>query len=118
MAEAAKQRVPTRGEPRRRHGLRLLEDIGALIAHSSDPREPCGVLIVQTSRRRRFTRDEVRLLKAIAVPIAGILAQARLRASLESKEEERRTYQQRMDDAIGRLGDYETDLGGRADLRV
>src|ERR1041385_8059289 len=185
MAEAAKQRSLGRGEPRRRHGLRLLEDIGGIISHASDlrasvqgivetvaqhlsmevcslyvyepdhqvltlwattgldpssvgrvsmsveegltgiviqkmepvmavdamahprykyfpetgeeryhsflgvpvvdQRQPCGVLIVQTSRRRRFTRDEVRLLKAIAVPIAGILAQARLRASLESK---------------------------------
>jgi len=82
-----------------------------------DQREPCGVLIVQTSRRRRFTRDEVRLLKAIAVPVAGILARTRLRASLESKEEERRSYQRRMDDAIGRLHDYETELGARQPKR-
>ena len=73
-----------------------------------DQRQPLGVLIMQTSRRRRFTREEVRLLKAIAVPVAGILAQTRLRARLETKEEERLSYQQRMVDAMDRLRDYET----------
>src|SRR5690349_464797 len=34
-----------------------------------DRREALGVLVVQTSRRRRFTRDEVRLMKAVAVPV-------------------------------------------------
>jgi phosphotransferase system enzyme I (PtsP) len=78
-----------------------------------DRGQPVGVLIVQTSRRRRFTRAEVRLLRAIAVPVAGILAQIRLRASLETKEEERRTYQQRMTDAIDRLRSYETQAPSR-----
>jgi phosphotransferase system, enzyme I, PtsP len=210
MAELARERSYSRGEPRRRHGLRLLEDIGSIISHSADlrasvqeivetvarhlsmevcslymydpakqvlilwattgldpssvgrvsmgisegltgivvqklepvmavdamahprykyfpetgeeryhsflgvpvvdQRQPVGVLIVQTSRRRRFTRDEARLLKAVAVPIAGILAQTRLRARLETKEEERLAYQQRMVDAIDRLRDYETQL--------
>jgi len=72
-----------------------------------DRREPLGVLVVQTSRRRRFTRDEVRLMKAVAVPIGGLLVQLRLLESLESKEEERRGYQQRMLDAIKRLQTYE-----------
>jgi len=213
MAEAAKQRAVSAREPRRHRGLRLLEDIGGIIAHSSDHRasvqgivetiaehlsmEVCslyvydphaqtlslfattgldpgsvgkvamgidegltgiviqkmepvmavdamahprykyfpetgeeryhsflgvpvvdqrtarGVLIVQTSRRRRFTRDEVRLLKAIAVPVAGILAQTHLRASLETKEEERRSYEERMAQAIDRLRDYEGQPVGR-----
>jgi phosphotransferase system enzyme I (PtsP) len=73
-----------------------------------DQRQPLGVLIMQTSRRRRFTREEVRLLKAIAVPVAGILAQTQLQARLETKEEERLSYQQRMVDAMDRLRDYET----------
>jgi len=81
-----------------------------------DQRLPLGVLIVQTSRRRRFTRDEVRLLKAIAVPMAGILAQTRLRAHLETTEQERRAYQQRMDAAVSRLKDYEAQT--RPVLRV
>jgi len=37
-----------------------------------------GVLVVQTSRRRYFTPNEVRVLKAIAVPVGGILARAQL----------------------------------------
>lgn len=72
-----------------------------------DRREALGVLVVQTSRRRRFTRDEVRLMKAVAVPVGGLLVQLRLLQSLESKEEERRRYQQRMLDAIKRLQAYE-----------
>src|SRR5262249_61426408 len=57
-----------------------------------DRREPLGVLVVQTSRRRRFTRDEVRLMKAVAVPISGALVQLRLLERLEVKEEERRGH--------------------------
>ena len=72
-----------------------------------DRGQPVGVLIVQTSRRRRFTRAEVRLLRTIAVPVAGILAQVGLHASLATKEQERLSYQQRMVDAIDRLKDYE-----------
>jgi phosphotransferase system enzyme I (PtsP) len=72
-----------------------------------DRREPLGVLVVQTSRRRRFTRDEVRLMKAVAVPVGGLIVQLRLLRSLEHKEEERRGYQQRMLDAIKKLQAYE-----------
>ena len=72
-----------------------------------DRREALGVLVVQTSRRRRFTRDEVRLMKAVAVPVGGLLVQLRLLESLESKEEERRGYHQRMLDALKRLQAYE-----------
>jgi len=61
-----------------------------------DKREPVGVLVVQTERRRRFTRDEIRLLKAVAVPIGQLLVQLRLLQSLERKEEERRGYHERM----------------------
>jgi phosphotransferase system enzyme I (PtsP) len=78
-----------------------------------DQRQPRGVLIVQTSRRRRFVRDEVRLLKAIAVPVAGILAQTRLRVSLEIKEEERRSFHKRMVEAIDRLKVYELQSAPR-----
>jgi phosphotransferase system enzyme I (PtsP) len=72
-----------------------------------DKRKILGVLVVQTSRRRRFTRDEVRLLKAVAVPVGGMLVQLRLLQSLETKEEERRDYQRRMLDAVKRLQSYE-----------
>ncbi len=72
-----------------------------------DKRQVKGVLVVQTSRRRRFTPDEVRLLKAVAVPVGGILAQLELLESLEIKEEERRAYKKRMLDAVKRLQGYE-----------
>ena len=74
-----------------------------------DKGQPLGVLVVQTSRRRRFTRDEVRLLKAVSVPLGGVLVQMALLESLESKEEERRGYQERMLDAIKRLQSYERE---------
>ncbi len=72
-----------------------------------DKRQVRGVLVAQTSRRRRFTEDEIRLLKAVAVPVGGILAQLELLESLESKEEERRKYKKRMKAAVKRLQGYE-----------
>jgi phosphotransferase system enzyme I (PtsP) len=74
-----------------------------------DKRHALGVLVVQTSRRRRFTRDEVRLLKAVSVPIGGLLVQLHLLESLETKEEERLGYQRRMLDAVKRLQVYERE---------
>ena len=75
--------------------------------------KPLGVLVVQTLRRRRFTRDEVRLLRAIAAQVARHhRAGAALRA-LESKEKERREYRQRMVDAIKRLQAYEKQRRAR-----
>lgn len=72
-----------------------------------DRGQPVGVLVVQTSRRRRFLRSEVRLLTTVAVPTAGLLAQLDLQASLATKEEERRAIERRMADAISRLEDIE-----------
>lgn len=68
---------------------------------------PLGVLVVQTSRRRRFVRDEVRLLRSAAVPTGGLLVQRALLQTLESKEEERRGYQQQMLEVEKRLRAYE-----------
>src|SRR5512145_304681 len=39
---------------------------------------PIGVLVVQTMRRRRFSRGEIRLLRAIAAQVGPIIVQARL----------------------------------------
>jgi phosphotransferase system, enzyme I, PtsP len=69
---------------------------------------PIGVLVVQTLRRRKFSRHELRLLKAIAAQVGGIIAQARLVADLQSKEKERKEYRRRMVAAIKRLEAYET----------
>jgi phosphotransferase system, enzyme I, PtsP len=61
---------------------------------------PLGVLVVQTSRRREFSRDEIRLLTTISAQVSSILVQARLADSLRSKEEERKEYQKRMVEAL------------------
>jgi phosphotransferase system enzyme I (PtsP) len=68
---------------------------------------PIGVLVVQTLRRRRFSRHELRLLRAIAAQVGGILVQARLVEDLKTKEKERREYRRRMVAAIKRLQAYE-----------
>jgi phosphotransferase system enzyme I (PtsP) len=80
-----------------------------------DQGEPLGVLVVQTSRRRRFTREQIRLLKAVTVPISGLLIRAQLQESLRSKEEERRSAHERMVEVTRRLQDVEREQGrGRA----
>jgi len=82
-----------------------------------DRGQPVGVLIVQTSRRRRFTPAEVRLLKAIAVPVAGVLARLQLHDTLATKERETQVYQERMAAAIDQLKDYEAGQQTRAAAR-
>ncbi len=73
----------------------------------AEKRSALGVLVVQTLRRRRFSPHELRLLRAIAAQVRGIIVQARLVESLESKEKERQEYRKRMVDAIRRLHAYE-----------
>jgi phosphotransferase system enzyme I (PtsP) len=72
-----------------------------------EKRMPLGVLVVQTSRRREFSRDEIRLLKAISAQVSGIIIQARLLDTLKDKERERKDYQKRLVDALRRLRSYE-----------
>ena len=68
---------------------------------------PLGVLVVQTSRRREFSRDEIRLLTTISGQAASILVQARLADSLKSKEQERKEFEKRMNEAMRKLRSYE-----------
>src|SRR5207249_6907577 len=72
---------------------------------------PIGVLVVQTLRRRKFSPHEIRILRAIATQVGGIIAQARLLEDLRSKEKERRDYRRRMVAAIKRLQAYEKTSG-------
>jgi phosphotransferase system enzyme I (PtsP) len=72
-----------------------------------EKRMPLGVLVVQTSRQREFSRDEIRLLKAISAQVSGIIIQGRLLDSLKNKERERKEYQKRMVDALRKLRSYE-----------
>ena len=75
---------------------------------------PIGVLVVQTLRRRKFSAHEIRVLRAIATQVGGIIVQARLLEDLKSKEKERRDYRRRMVAAIKRLQAYEK-TGERAE---
>lgn len=72
-----------------------------------EKREALGVLVVQTSRRREFSRGEIRLLKAISHQVSGIIIQARLAESLQDKERESKEYRRRLEEALGKLGSYE-----------
>ena len=76
---------------------------------------PIGVLVVQTSRRREFARDEIRLLTTISAQAASIIVQARLLDSLKSKEQERKSFQKRMNEAMRKLRSYE---GARRDKAI
>jgi phosphotransferase system enzyme I (PtsP) len=70
-------------------------------------RNPQGVLVVQTSRRREFSRDEIRLLKTISAQVSSIMTQARLLDTLKDKERERKEYHKRMVEALRKLRSYE-----------
>lgn len=70
-----------------------------------------GVLVVQTLRRRRVSRERVRLFRAIAAQVAIIIAQGRLLEDLRTKEEEREEYRKRMVQALKRLRAYEAQDG-------
>lgn len=72
-----------------------------------EKRMPLGVLVVQTSRRREFSRDEIRLLKTISAQVSSIIIQVRLLDSLRDKERERKEYHKRLVVALKRLRTYE-----------
>ncbi len=75
-----------------------------------EKKQPLGVLVVQTSRRREFSRDEISLLKTISAHASSIIVQARLAETLKSKEEEQKEFKKRMNAAMRKLRSYE---GGR-----
>src|SRR5262249_50814753 len=68
---------------------------------------PLGVLVVQTSRRHQFSRDEISLLRAISSQVSNILIQARLSESIQTKERERKEYHKRLVEALRKLRAYE-----------
>ncbi len=72
-----------------------------------ESKRPLGVLVVQTSRRRQFSRDEIRLLTAISGQVSSIVIQARLLESLRDTERERKEYEKRLVDALRKLRSYE-----------
>jgi phosphotransferase system enzyme I (PtsP) len=79
-----------------------------------EKRMPLGVLVVQTSRRRKFSRDEIRLLMTISTQVSSMIVQARLAETLKSKEEEQKAFQKRMNEALRKLRSYEVGRRERA----
>ncbi len=79
-----------------------------------EKRTSIGVLVVQTSRRREFSPDEIRLLNAISSQVSGIIIQARMAESLETRDRLGREYRKRLMGALKRLRSYE----GRGKERV
>ena len=73
---------------------------------------PLGVLVVQTLRRRKFSANELRLLRALSSQLGGIIVQARLLEEVQNKEKEGREYRRRMIAAIKRLQTYEKSAAG------
>ncbi len=78
-------------------------------------REPIGVLVAQTLRRRKFTPTEVRLLRTAGQQLAQMLSHHRLRETLATREKEREEYRRRMIEANRQLKDYEK-VGGKTRL--
>ncbi|MBM4268236.1 MAG: phosphoenolpyruvate--protein phosphotransferase [Deltaproteobacteria bacterium] len=78
-------------------------------------REPLGVLVVQTLRRRKFTTEEVSLLRNIATQIAAMLVQARLLESLQMKDREQADFRRRTLDTLRRLQAFERQAKARGD---
>jgi phosphotransferase system, enzyme I, PtsP len=73
--------------------------------------KPIGVLTVQTLRRRKFGKPEIRLLRTAAAQFGQILSHFQLRETLATKEKERDEYRRRMIEANRQLKGYEKVRG-------
>jgi phosphotransferase system enzyme I (PtsP) len=69
----------------------------------ADGDKALGVLVVQTLRRRRFSKGEMDMLRTIATSVSQGIVTARLVEDLRSKEQEQRAFRQRMIAAMKRL---------------
>jgi phosphotransferase system enzyme I (PtsP) len=85
------------------------------VAMQEGRHKPIGVLVVQTLRRRKVGKSEVRLLRTAGAQIAQILSHHQLRETLATKEKERDEYRRRMIEANRQLKGYEK-VGGTARL--
>ena len=72
-----------------------------------DGRGILGVLVVQSRRRRRFTDDEERLVRAVAGHVHAVMVNAHLTDQLQREEAERERYRRGMARAIKRLETFE-----------
>ncbi len=78
-------------------------------------RQPIGVLVAQTLRSRKFSKNEILLFTTAASQVAQILSHFRLQQTLATKEREREEYRRRMIEANRQLKDYEK-IGGKPRL--
>jgi phosphotransferase system enzyme I (PtsP) len=83
------------------------------VAMQEGRHKPIGVVVVQTLRRRKVGKSEVRLLRTAGAQIAQILSHYQLRETLATKEKERDEYRRRMIEANRQLKGYEK-IGGKA----
>lgn len=73
----------------------------------SKPDSILGVLVLQSRRRRLFTRDEMRVMRAVAGQVLATMVNAHLAERLQREEAEREVYRRNMLRAIRRLEAYE-----------
>jgi phosphotransferase system enzyme I (PtsP) len=73
----------------------------------SNPDIVLGVLVLQSRRRRLFSRDEIRLMRAVAGQVRATMVNAHLADRLQREEAEREVYRRNMVRAIRRLEAYE-----------
>lgn len=74
-------------------------------------KNPIGVIVVQTAAARRFSDDEVSVLRTITFQISSIVMNAKLLNSVQTKEQERAYYEQELTKLrTGRASDSD-DIG-------
>lgn len=73
-----------------------------------------GVLVLQSRRRRRFTDEDVSLLRSVAGQVRGVMMNAHLADRLQREEAERDRYRREMSRAILRLENFEAQEARRA----
>jgi phosphotransferase system enzyme I (PtsP) len=81
----------------------------------SKPDAILGVLVLQSRRRRLFTRDEMRVMRAVAGQVLATMVNAHLAERLQREEAEREVYRRNMLRAIRRLEAYEAARQPSAD---
>lgn len=57
---------------------------------------PIGVIVIQTKAPRRFTEEEISVLRTITFQISSIVMNAKLLDSIQNKEQERAYYEQEL----------------------
>ncbi|MFT4572488.1 MAG: phosphotransferase system enzyme I (PtsP) [Candidatus Binatia bacterium] len=68
-----------------------------------------GVLVLQSRRRRRFSNEDISLLRSVAGQVRSVMVNAHLADQLQREEAERDHYRRGMSRAIRRLEAYEAE---------